>query len=720
MGVSMINPDLRRKIKIKRRPDLVIRKMRYSGQSYYVVKDPISLRYYRFREEELFLLQQFDGHNNLDDIRHEFVEHFRPQRISVGELERFAGQLLQAGVATADTPHVGQRLYERYQQQRWDKVKQLLLNILYVKIPVFDPDRLLGRMLPWTRFLFTIPFFILACGFALSALLLVLVNWQTFLSKLPTYHDFFTWRNLLYFWLTLGVVKILHEFGHGLSCKAFGGEVHEMGILLLVLTPALYCNVTDAWMLPSKWHRVVIGAAGMYVELMISATCTFVWWYTEPGLVNTLALSIMFICSVSTVIFNGNPLLRFDGYYILADLIEIPNLRERSNKYLGNLMGKLFLDAEVIQDPYMPSERHWFFPVYAVAAYVYRWVVTIGILWFLYNFLKPYKLGMISAMLATGAAVTMVVVPVYKIVGFLRGRWRSLKVRMSRLIWMTAATSALLAASMLIPFPMRVDAPMILQPRDAATVFVQVPGMLVRQNVKDGDIVAPGAILAQLDDPELRKEHGRAMLDYERFQRSVLAYRAMEDPGKVREAQLRAEAAQARLHHIGNELDKLLLRAPANKGGMVFSPPKPQEMGTTLKAGKVFCEIGNPADLEAYVVIDHADTSLVKKGERVWLKLAGHVGDILEGKIERVSAQEIDSLPETLSNKKGGEVATTTDETRKIERPIAKSYSVQVPVANPDGRLTPGLRGIARIDVGYRSLFWRIKRYLQQTFHFRL
>lgn len=722
MGVSMINPELRRKIKIRMRPDLVIKRQTFGGQTYFIVKDPVALRYYRFREEELFLLKRFDGQNNLDDIRHDFVEHFRPQRISVPELEKFAGQLLQAGIATADTPQIGQRLYERYKEKRLQKVKQFFLNILYIKVPIFDPERLLDRMLPATSFFFSIPFFLCAIALGLSSLLLVLVNWNTFVSKLPSYQEFFTWRNLLYFWVTLGAVKVIHEFGHGLSCKKFGGEVHEMGFLILVLTPCLYCNVTDAWMLPNKWHRAVIGAAGIYVELILSSIFVWVWWYTEPGLLNTLSLSIIFICSVSTVLFNANPLLRFDGYYILSDLVEIPNLRERSNKYLGNVASKLVFGAEAVSDPYMPKRHQWLFVVYAIAAYIYRWVVTIGILWFLYTFLKPYRLGMVSAMLATAAATTLFVFPAWRVFKLLKQRWRSMKVNKTRMATVIASLVALLALVLFIPLPMRIDVPMILQPRSATTIFVQVPGKLERLYVKDGDTATPGAPLALLDDPELRKQFQQARQEQEQNERSALSFRAQGDLVRARQSELRAETAKANQEALKRELDRLQISVPKDVQGVVFSPPRPEALGTTMQPGEVFCRIGDPTDLEAYLVVEHSDTSLLHRGQRVWLKLSGHVGEILEGQVSLVATTAIDQLPPALSNKLGGEVATTTtgEEAQQREVPLAKSYSVQVPVPNPDGTLVAGVRGLARIDIGYNSIYWRVKRYIQQTFHFRM
>src|SRR2546429_6319429 len=211
----------------------------------------------------------------------------------------------------------------------------------------------------------------------LAAILLVTTHFDTFRSKLPSYHEFFSFQTIAYLWIALGIVKVIHEFGHGLSCKKFGGEVHEMGLLLLVFSPAMYCNVSDSWMLPSKWKRIIISAAGIYIELIIAALATFVWWNAPEGtFLKNLSLSLMIVCSVSTVVFNANPLMRYDGYYVLADWIEIPNLRERSNRFLKNAMLEHCLGVEVQPETYMATGRKVLFVVYAVISYIYRWVVT--------------------------------------------------------------------------------------------------------------------------------------------------------------------------------------------------------------------------------------------------------------------------------------------------------------------------------------------------------
>src|SRR5262249_12722130 len=228
-------------------------------------------------------------------------------------------------------------------------------------------DRLMTWMLPYTRWIFTFGNALASLILIGAALMLVATHFQTFRDKLPGYQEFFSFKTVGYLWLALGVVKVIHEFGHGLSCKVFGGEVHEMGALLLCLSPCLYCNVSDAWTMPSKWHRIIISFAGIYVELIIAAIATFVWWNSASHpFVYNLSLSLMIVCSVSTVVFNANPLMRYDGYYVLADWLEIPNLRERSNRFLTNAFLEHCLGVEVLPEPYMALGRKVLFVSYAV------------------------------------------------------------------------------------------------------------------------------------------------------------------------------------------------------------------------------------------------------------------------------------------------------------------------------------------------------------------
>ena len=286
-------------LQVKLRPDLIVQPQFYEGMTHYVVKDPIALKYFRFKVEEYFLLQQFDGKNTLQDVKRSFERKYRPQTISVDDLIRFASQLHEAGIAQIDTPEQGKVLITRRRKNRWKRVWQFMANILYIKIPIIDPERLLTGMYPYFRWIYTPWFVTFSVGMMLAALTLVASQYSIFAAKLPEFQSFFNWNTIFYFWASLAVVKVIHEFGHGLTAKYYGGEVHEMGMLFLVLTPALYCDVTDSWLLPNKWHRIWISFAGIYVECFLASIATFIWWNSEPGLLNSLMLATMFICSVA-------------------------------------------------------------------------------------------------------------------------------------------------------------------------------------------------------------------------------------------------------------------------------------------------------------------------------------------------------------------------------------------------------------------------------------
>src|SRR3954451_21220753 len=497
--------ERRKSLKIRLRKDLDVDSQQYEGRTFFVVKDPVGLRYYRLKDNEHFLLQFLDGKHTLEEAQKAYEREYRPERLKLEDLEGFAQQLLTAGLAISESPKAGKQLFERRGKRRRQEWLQTLTNILYIKIPVFDPERLLQKMLHVVGFVFSMWFFLASMILMVSAALLVATHFETFRSKLPSYHEFFSFKSVVYLWIALAVVKVIHEFGHGLSCKRFGGEVHEMGFLLMCLSPALYCNVSDAWVLPNKWHRIIISAAGIYVELVIAAIATFVWWYTPTQpFINNLSLSLMVVCSVSTLVFNANPLMRYDGYYVLADWIEIPNLRERSNRYLKNLFLEHCLGVEVQPEPYMALWRRCLFVIYAVVSYIYRWVITFVILWFLYNWLKPYKLGVLSGMLAMAALASMVGWPLVRLGKNIHKRGRLPDMKPIRVTVTCSIFAALLLAAFTIPLPVsRVQAEGVVELDFGSWTEVPVPlaengkGVLTELYIKDGQRVTKGDRLAK-------------------------------------------------------------------------------------------------------------------------------------------------------------------------------------------------------------------------------
>src|SRR6476659_3363132 len=492
-----------RKLPIRKRPDLKARRQRYQGRIYWVVKDPVGLQYFRFEEEEYAILQMLDGESSLDEIADRFEREFPPQTIRTEELQQFIGMLHRSGLVITDAPGQGQQLVKRRAERKQQERLATLTNILSLRFKGVDPERFFNFIYPFVRWFFSVPAMIACISIGLCALSLIIVQFDVFHSRLPDFHYFFRAQNWLWLALTLCVTKVLHEFGHGLSCKHFGGECHEIGIMFLVMTPCLYCNVSDSWMLPNRWHRAAIGAAGMYVELVLASIATFIWWFSEPGPLNYICLNVMFVSSVSTVMFNANPLLRYDGYYILSDILEIPNLRQKASTILNRKLGKWCLGLEEPEDPFLPQRRQWLFATYTVASAIYRWVVTFSILYVLNRVFEPYGLKVLGQAIALGSLYGLLIQPLWNLYKFFSVPGRLGKVKSLRIYATLAVITAVIVGIGLIPLPSHVYCPLEVQARGAKWVYVPHEGFLEKIFVKPGDQVTEGQVLAQLQNVDV-------------------------------------------------------------------------------------------------------------------------------------------------------------------------------------------------------------------------
>ena len=301
----------------------------------------------------------------------------------------------------------------------------------------------------------------------------------------------------------LSGTKVLHEFGHGLACKRLGGECHELGLMFLVLTPCLYCNVSDSWMISDKWRRAAVGAAGMYCELVLAAICTFLWWFSEVGWLHYLFLNVIFVCSISTLLFNANPLMRYDGYFILSDLLEIPNLRQKASAVLVRWLSRCVTGVSPPSDPFLPTRRRAIFAVYAVAAAVYGWIVAVGILWFLYRVLEPYGLKTIGQLLVATSLFSLVFRPIGKLATWLCVPGRTRQVNMLRVVFSLVRVGGRAGSCRLGTAPVLCHLRVQVQPRAATSVYADVPGMLTSIHVRPDEHVRRGQVLVTLQNSEI-------------------------------------------------------------------------------------------------------------------------------------------------------------------------------------------------------------------------
>lgn len=385
----------------------------YRGQAWYVLRNRLNGRNHRFNAAAYALIGQMDGSRTVQEIWDSAVQVSVDDPPTQDEVILLLGRLHDANLIQSDILPNTEELFRKVQGQTHSVLKQRISNPFLMRFPIFDPDRFLERWGFLVTPLFNCGIFILWLVIVLSALIAAALNWPELSGSLSD--QLFSLRNLLLLWLVYPLVKTLHEFGHAFAVKKWGGEVHEMGIMLLALTPIPYVDATASASFPDKQQRIGVAAMGMAVELLLASLALFVWLNVETGLISAIAYNVMLIGGVSTVLFNGNPLLRYDGYFILADLIEIPNLGQRSTRYLGYLLQHYLLRVETAESPVTaPGEKGWFL-AYGPVSFCYRMAVLIGLV-----FMVSSRFFAIGVLIAIWGAVSLLIIPfVRTLVNFL-------------------------------------------------------------------------------------------------------------------------------------------------------------------------------------------------------------------------------------------------------------------------------------------------------------
>ncbi|WP_237607364.1 hemolysin D [Roseimaritima sediminicola] len=731
-----------RPLTVRKRPDLTHNRQLYQGTAYWVIKEPVGLQYFRFHEEEFFILNQLDGHVSLQQIKDGFEQQFAPQKITFGDLQQFIGMLHRSGLVISNAPGQGKALEKRGATKRRKELVGKFTNVFALRFRGFDPERILNRILPWTGWLFTIPALIFFVAFGLSALLLLAMQYETVYARLPTFQQFFAADRWLYLGATMAIVKVLHEFGHGISCKKFGGECHELGFMLLVFTPCLYCNVSDSWMLPNKWKRVWIGAGGIYVEMILASFAAFIWYFTEPGLLNDLCLNMMFLNAVSTILVNGNPLLRFDGYYILMDILEIPNLRQKSTEVLKRWFQQTCLGLELQEDPFLPQRNRLFFGLFTVASVIYRWVVVFSICWFVIKVLEPYGLQMIGRMVAVVGFAGLIAQPVIQTYKFCRTPGRLAKVKRKPLSITLAVVAGIIGFICLVPLPHHIDSAFEIQPAETGNVYANTSGRIIK-TVEAGQRVEQGDILAVLENPELRMQKVEQTGEWEQATKRLenLRLQSRRDPSLASRLQTQTRLISSLAQMVDKteeELERLTIRAP--RAGIVLPPPdKPQRddqsgmlpdwhgsplsehnRGAWLAPDTLLCQIGTSDSLEAILMIDQGDIQLVDVGNAVDLKLDSRKTDTFSSEIVELSTQNRDYVSSSMSSQSGGDLETEVDPETGQVKPRSVSYQARVPLVDTGLPMRLGYRGSAKVHTENKTLRWRLWRIIVKTFNFEL
>lgn len=735
---SSLTPSNRRPIPLQVRPDLKIERIEYQGVAYWVVKEPVGLKYYRLQTEQYEVLFLLNGERSLEEIRDELLRILPTVRLQMSDIQHLITDLHQKGLVHSNRAGQGAALLKQKKDNTKKKFWQTLKSLLYLRLPGWDPERTLTFLDPIAGWLFKPIGLILMTLFAISSWIVLGIRFNDFTAQIPEFQQFFGWPNMIYLWVTLACCKICHEFGHGLSCKVYGGECHEMGVMLLCFSPCLYCDVSDSWTLKNKWKRIMIGAAGMYIEVIISGIAIYLWASTKTGLMHHLCLNIFFVTTITTVIFNANPLMRFDGYYMLSDFLEIPNMRPKADKLMRESFAWYCLGIESRPDPFMPETGRFWFVVFAVTANIYRVFVMSAILTFFYTVLKPYDLqsiGITMAVFSFSGIIYSMFQNLYQIISAPRVEPMS----RPKIIATCTVLICVLAVGLTIPIPWHREATFIVEPHDVQHVYTTTPGFLRVLQVREGQTVSEGETLAKLELPEMEDKLMEMYVQQRVVEKDIGVHEANNSLAELAVAKEKRHTILEQIADYEQRLSELELIAPCS--GYIVSPQaKPESKldetqtqlsqwtGTPIEPRNLNCfleertqvlSVAPDNKFQATLLIDQSDRNDIKAGDEVELKFDHLPERTYVGKVEKFSDEPLTFVPPLLSNKLGGQVPTTSDEQGR-ERLVSPAYQTTVLLDQDVPLLRTGMRGRTRFLVSHRSAYDWIKRYITTTFHFRL
>ena len=532
------------------RADLIIRPLGDDGR--FVIKDPAHGEFFQIGESEHFLLERFDGCSDAGVIRAAFVERFG-EPLSEDDLNEFIELALSQGFLQSEAGlHPNHDLPGSVSELRsQNALPGGRQSILHWRRSLWDPDRLFSRVAPKIWFFWTRSFLILSAGCILFAMLLI---WGNRRELAGGFLGVLKWETAAVGWAALFVVTLLHECAHGLTCKHYGGEVHEIGFLLMFMMPCFYCNVSDAWLFRERSKRLWVTFAGGYFELFLWALAVFAWRLTEPGtLVNYLAFVVLTVCGVQ-VLFNFNPLLKLDGYYLLSDWLEIPNLHERGhNHFKGHVRRLLWGAPAPLQEPRIGLLRS-----YGIASWVYSLGFLALVLWAMFEYVRCV-LGWLGLAAVAGLALL-------GLRGLFRGIFGEevlamiLKRRKRTIVWL--AILAALAGTLFLPFDERQGGPF--QVRSAVRVELRAPtaGFVTEVHFDEGDRVSSGSVVIRLEIPDLACRAARNRTDIRQSEARLiaLAEEVEEQRRRVGRTERWLEQAREDLDRAGRALAEELVR----------------------------------------------------------------------------------------------------------------------------------------------------------------
>jgi putative peptide zinc metalloprotease protein len=648
--------------------------MRYRGVLWYLLQDPVSNRVHRFTPAARFVIAAMNGKRTVQQLWELTNRQLGESAPTQDDIIRLLGQLHAADFLQSDATPDTTEAFERGQRQERSMRQRSYMNPMAIRVHLWDPDAFLNRIRPLIDFLWNRWGGLLWLVVVLPALLLLPLQWAELSGNFSD--RLLAADNLLMLWLVFPMIKALHEFGHAAATKRGGGEVHDVGVVMLVLIPVPYVEASASTVFKSSFHRAVVGASGMAVELFIAALAFYLWILVEPSPLRAVLFNVMVVAGVSTLIFNGNPLLRYDAYYILSDLAEMPNLAGRSIRYWGYLIERYAFGVSDAQTSENSAAEKVGLVVFGVLSSVYRVLVTIAIALFIAS-----EFFIVGVVLAIWAVVMMAALPVVKSVQYMIGSARLRRHRRRVLAVSAGFVTALIVLLFIVPAPFRTVVEGVAWLPQSALVRTGQEGFVERLAAVPGQQVKAGELLIQTRNPALesalRVSEGKVAELEAHYWTQMVA-----DRSQAAIARDQLDAERMALASVQQRIDTLSVRAQV--AGTFLVPKQQDVVGRFYRQGEVLGYVIDKPQLVARVVVAQEAVDAVRTSTTGVLVRLVHQPDlVLHGRLEREVPAGVEYLPSlALATQGGGQLATDPRDTkgaRTMERTFQFDVAVEAP-----------------------------------------
>lgn len=656
------------------------------GSPTWVLVDPVRSKYFQIGWAAYLMLSRWNDRSAeavLSQIHAETTCRVTPKDLE--DLLRF----LYGNHLMRDPPQGGYRAYVAQAEAAKPKwLMWLVHHYLFFQIPLVRPDRFLRATLPFVEWCFANSTAWIIGLIGLTGIYLTSRQWDTFTATLL---HFFTPRGVVLYVLCLVVVKVCHELGHAYTATRYGCRVSTMGVALVLLLPMLYSDTSDAWKLSSRRQRAAIGAAGMVVECSLAAVALFAWNFLDDGVARSLAFIMATTSLALGLAINLNPFMRFDGYYVLSDLLGTPNLHERAFAFGQWQLRRLLFGLDQPMPEPVSNGRRRFLVAFAWAVWLYRFLLFLGIAFLVYHFFFKV-LGLILFAVEIGWFILLPIMRELKAWWMLRGA-----IRERRRVWVAAGATISLAAMLFIPWSNRISLPAVLESTPHATIYAPVSGRIVELEVNEGHRVEKGDRLVMLESPVLEKEVAltRKRIEVEQLK----SRRQFVDQDELAKHQVTVEALKARLSQLEGlmrQQENLSLTAPI--AGMVTDRAEALHVGRWINKELPLAYVIDSAGEELHALAPETDVGYLLSGQSARFIPEGAERPSVKAQV--VEIRDIDESSFTvpyLASLYGGEVPVREDVHHKL-RPETSVYRITLRLTDPAPRWNQAVRGTVLVE----------------------